>query len=304
MPTTSPATRPTGSGAFARTTITTVMAVIAALAFTFSFGNVWALALRLGVSHPVAPLIAPMVDLSVVGLMVARHHLVTTGTDPLHLRSADHLMLLCGLLTLVLNCAEPLLAEHYGRAALDTVAPALLLGWGTVGPTLLRHLHHPTPAITDSADQSPSAQTPTTDLPPTELGTEPEAGPQQAQPPTSSEAPPPEHDTEPQPELVQASDDNLAEPSAAAADTPSADHEPATPRKRTGRPPSASMDELLAVARPAVAEDGVSVAVVKEALREAGLPISSERFTKLMKLLRAEQDGPQHERALAHPAVD
>ncbi|WP_237404947.1 hypothetical protein [Actinacidiphila reveromycinica] len=35
------------------------MAVIAALAFVFSFGNVWALALRLGVPYPITPLIAP-----------------------------------------------------------------------------------------------------------------------------------------------------------------------------------------------------------------------------------------------------
>ena len=93
------------------------MAVIAALAFVFSFGNVWALALRLGVPRPIAPLIAPMVDLSVVGLLVALHHLAAHGTDPTHLRSATRLMHLCGLLTLALNTAEPLLARHYGRAA-------------------------------------------------------------------------------------------------------------------------------------------------------------------------------------------
>lgn len=45
-------------------TITAVMIVIAALAFVFSFGNVWSLSLRLGVPGPIAPLIAPMVDLS------------------------------------------------------------------------------------------------------------------------------------------------------------------------------------------------------------------------------------------------
>lgn len=46
---------------FTRHTVTVVMAVIAALAFVSSFGNVWALALRLGVPRPIAPLIAPMV---------------------------------------------------------------------------------------------------------------------------------------------------------------------------------------------------------------------------------------------------
>ncbi|MER5987903.1 DUF2637 domain-containing protein [Streptomyces sp. NPDC001787] len=64
---------------FTRRTVTVVMAVIAALAFVFSFGNVWALALRLGVPHPIAPLIAPMVDLSVVGLLVALRFLALRG---------------------------------------------------------------------------------------------------------------------------------------------------------------------------------------------------------------------------------
>ncbi|MFJ9775516.1 hypothetical protein ACIRVF_30435 [Kitasatospora sp. NPDC101157] len=58
-------------------------------------------------------------------------------------------MHLCGLLTLALNIAEPLAAGHYGRAAVDAVAPLLLLGWGQVGPQFLRHFHTvaaPTPA--------------------------------------------------------------------------------------------------------------------------------------------------------------
>ncbi|MBL1067943.1 DUF2637 domain-containing protein [Streptomyces sp. 7-21] len=126
-------------------TVTAVMAVIAGLAFVFSFGNVWALALRLGVPRPIAPLIAPMVDLSVLGLLVGLRHLSLRGVPARELRSAVRLMHLSGLLTLGLNIAEPLLAGHYGRAALDAVAPVLLLGWGAVGPGLLRHLHTPAP---------------------------------------------------------------------------------------------------------------------------------------------------------------
>ncbi|APS20375.1 SpdA protein [Streptomyces sp. Tue 6075] len=122
-------------------TITIVMILIAALAFVFSFGNVWALALRLGVPAPIAPLIAPMVDLSVVGLLVALRSLSLRGVPAGDLRSANRLMHLSGLLTLALNTAHPLLAGHYGRAALDSVAPLLLLGWGSVGPALLRHFH-------------------------------------------------------------------------------------------------------------------------------------------------------------------
>ncbi|MFJ7193610.1 DUF2637 domain-containing protein [Streptomyces bacillaris] len=126
---------------FTRRTVTVVMAVIAGLAFVFSFGNVWALALRLGVPRPIAPLIAPMVDLSVVGLLVALRFLALRGVPKVELKAGTRLLHLCGLLTLALNTAEPLLTGRYGRACLDTVAPLLLLGWGHVGPAFLAHFH-------------------------------------------------------------------------------------------------------------------------------------------------------------------
>ncbi|MFD9422342.1 MULTISPECIES: DUF2637 domain-containing protein [unclassified Streptomyces] len=132
---------------FTRHTVTAVMAIIAALAFVFSFGNVWALALRLGVPRPIAPLIAPMVDLSVVGLLVALRFLALRGIPAQELKAGTRLLHLCGVLTLALNTAEPLLIGHYGRACLDTVAPLLLLGWGRVGPAFLAQFHaatHPT----------------------------------------------------------------------------------------------------------------------------------------------------------------
>ncbi|MFM9451086.1 DUF2637 domain-containing protein [Streptomyces europaeiscabiei] len=122
-------------------TITAVMIVIAALAFVFSFGNVWSLALRLGVPGPIAPLIAPMVDLSVVGLLVALRYLSLRGLPADQMTAAARLMHFSGLLTLALNVAEPIVAGHYGRAAVDAVAPLLLLGWGSVGPQLLRAFH-------------------------------------------------------------------------------------------------------------------------------------------------------------------
>ncbi|MBQ0885400.1 DUF2637 domain-containing protein [Streptomyces sp. RM72] len=138
---------------FTRRTVTVVMAVIAALAFVFAFGNVWALALRLGVPHPIAPLIAPMVDLSVVGLLVALRFLALRGVPKAELRAGTRLLHLCGLLTLALNTAEPLLTGRYGRACLDTVAPLLLLGWGNVGPAFLAQfqtLTRPTPRLEDT----------------------------------------------------------------------------------------------------------------------------------------------------------
>ncbi|MFH8555789.1 DUF2637 domain-containing protein [Streptomyces celluloflavus] len=141
-------------------TVTVVMVVIAALAFVFSFGNVWSLALRLGVPRPVAPLIAPMVDLSVVGLLVALRYLYLRGVPAQQMKPALRLMHLSGVLTLALNIAEPLAAKHWGRAALDAVAPLLLLGWGAVGPQLLRHFDAVTAPATAPAPVPASAPAP------------------------------------------------------------------------------------------------------------------------------------------------
>ncbi|WFB08348.1 DUF2637 domain-containing protein [Streptomyces sp. LX-29] len=174
-------------------TVTVVMAVIAALAFVFSFGNVWALALRLGIPRPIAPLIAPMVDLSVVGLLVALRYLSLRGVPAQHMKSATRLMHLSGLLTLALNIAEPLATEHYGRAAVDAVAPLLLLGWGAVGPQLLRHFHTVAQAAATAPEQPApgpaDAPAPAT-APPTPAAPEPTAAP--APVPTTAPAPSPD----------------------------------------------------------------------------------------------------------------
>ena len=148
-----------GEDRFTQRTVSVVMAVIALLAFVFSFGNVWALALRLGISRPVAPLVAPMVDLSVVGLLVALRYLSLRGVPTHELRAGTRLMHLCGLLTLGLNIAEPLLLHLWGRAAVDAVAPILLLGWGQVGPQFLRQFHH----LTTPADATTPAPAPILD---------------------------------------------------------------------------------------------------------------------------------------------
>ncbi|MFE7658368.1 DUF2637 domain-containing protein [Streptomyces bottropensis] len=161
-------------------TITAVMIVIAALAFVFSFGNVWSLALRLGVPGPIAPLIAPMVDLSVVGLLVALRYLSLRGLPADQMTAATRLMHFSGLLTLALNVAEPIVAGHYGRAAVDAVAPLLLLGWGSVGPQLLRAFH------TVARPAVPA-------LLPDEIKSEPATGPEAPSPaePLTLPAPPP-----------------------------------------------------------------------------------------------------------------
>ncbi|MFD3519918.1 hypothetical protein [Streptomyces sp. NPDC058653] len=69
-----------------------------------------------------------MVDLSVVGLLVALRFLALRGVPKAELKAGTRLLHLRGLLTLALNTAEPLLTGRYGRACLDTVAPLLLLG--------------------------------------------------------------------------------------------------------------------------------------------------------------------------------
>ncbi|MGW4075792.1 hypothetical protein ACWELB_20160 [Streptomyces asiaticus] len=56
--------------------VTLIMAaVVVGLTFLFGFGNVWTLALRLGVPPWAAPLVAPAVDLSVLGLLLGTQYL-------------------------------------------------------------------------------------------------------------------------------------------------------------------------------------------------------------------------------------
>ncbi len=135
----------TPAAAFARRTVTTTMVAIAALTFTFSFGNCWALGLRLGVAPWLAPLVGPSVDLSVIGLLVGIRHMQLRGVQPAELRPARILLAFSGLATLALNIAEPLAAGSPGRAAYDSIPPLLLIGWAEVGPGLLSRLHQPEP---------------------------------------------------------------------------------------------------------------------------------------------------------------
>jgi len=277
------ATQPTG--AIGRATITVVMAATAGLAFTFSFGNVWSLALRLGIARPIAPLIAPMVDLSVVGLLVALHYLSATGTSD-ELRSVTRLLHLCGLLTLALNTAEPVIAQHYGRAFLDAVAPSLLLGWGHVGPIILRRLHTPATAVASS----PSAPVPE---PSQHMAGRTIRHAEGALAVGSATADSGDG-------LRPASDPALVMEAEAEQDPTTGDElvDGASERapvntKRTGRRPAASMDELAEIVRPAVEAHGPTQAVIKTALREVGVPIASDRLGRLTQRFKNEQAAQQ-----------
>jgi len=122
--------------------VTTIMAVVVGLTFLFGFGNVWNLALRLGVPGWVAPLVAPAVDLSVVGLLLGIHHLAAHGYTRDQLRPARRLLTFASVVTLALNTADPLITGQFGKAAFDAVGPLLLIGWAETGPALLAAIAH------------------------------------------------------------------------------------------------------------------------------------------------------------------
>jgi len=133
-------TRSASDGAAVVRAVTVIMGVVVSLTFFFGFGNVLNLALRLGVPIWVAPLVAPAVDLSILGLLLGSQHLALLGATPEQLRPTRRLLIFANVVTLALNMADPLVASYYGKAAFDAVGPLLLIGWAEVGPDLLRAL--------------------------------------------------------------------------------------------------------------------------------------------------------------------
>lgn len=130
--------------------VTAIMAAVVGLTFLFGFGNVWTLALRLGVPPWVAPLVAPAVDLSVMGILLGTRYLALRGASREQLRPARRLLVFSSFMTLALNVTDPLLAGQVGKAAFDAVGPLLLIGWAEVGPGLLQ-------AISGTHDGQPDA---------------------------------------------------------------------------------------------------------------------------------------------------
>ncbi|WP_435854132.1 replication initiator [Streptomyces subrutilus] len=90
--------------------------------------------------------------------------------DTVYAHARLRLLHLCGVLTLALNTAEPLLTGHYDRACLDTIAPLLLLGWGRVGPAFLAQFHTAT-------DPAPHLEATTASIPASSPVTESEPDP-------------------------------------------------------------------------------------------------------------------------------
>ncbi len=141
-----------------------IVGVVVALTFCFGFGNVFALGLRLGVPIWVAPLVAPAVDLSVVGLLLGSRQLAVNGGSVEVLRSARKLLIFASMVTLALNIAEPLITGRYGKAAFDAVGPLLLIGWAEVGPSMLHAMQATAadrhPAESWASDSAPPTGTP------------------------------------------------------------------------------------------------------------------------------------------------
>jgi hypothetical protein len=114
--------------------VTVIMVVVVGLAFLFGFGNVWLLALGLGVPRWVAPFVAPAVDLSVVGLLLDTRYLVLHGGRPEQLRPARRLLVFSSVMTLALNAADPLIAGLWGEGGLRRGRSAAAHRVGGSGP--------------------------------------------------------------------------------------------------------------------------------------------------------------------------
>ncbi|WP_063728957.1 hypothetical protein [Streptomyces sp. RTd22] len=140
----------------------TVAAIL--LAFLFDFGNVWALAARLGVPEHVQALVAPAVSLSYLGLMVGQQYLGLRGWSDAELRRPRIWLGLMGVMTYGLNCADAFMRGAIGEGLFDMVMPTLLLIWGEIGPWLMRQVHfartefHETPAAESPAAAEPDPQ--------------------------------------------------------------------------------------------------------------------------------------------------
>ncbi len=141
----------------------TVLAVtVGGLCFLFSLGNVYQLAVDLELWVWIRPLVAPAVDLSLVALVVGIRFLARRGVSDRELRRPRLFMLAVGLAAWALNTAGAVAERDWGKAAFDSLAPGLLIGWAEVLPWFLRQFHaitHPA-APTVPGAPGPAAATP------------------------------------------------------------------------------------------------------------------------------------------------
>ena len=110
--------------ALTRRAVTVITAAIVVMTFAFSLGNVTRLCLDLGITAWIAWLVAPAVDLSVVGLLTGTRFLSLHGYTDAQLTRLHRMLRFCGLVTLALNTAGALGHRQYGTAIVDAVGPA------------------------------------------------------------------------------------------------------------------------------------------------------------------------------------
>jgi hypothetical protein len=146
------AARPAGGADLAgeravRRFVTVLAVVVGGLCFLFSAGNVYQLAVDLGLWAWIRPLVAPAVDLSLVALVVGIRFLARRGLSGAELRRPRLFLLAVGLAAWALNTAGAVAQRDWGKAAFDSLAPGLLVGWSEVLPWFLRQFYavtHPT----------------------------------------------------------------------------------------------------------------------------------------------------------------
>ena len=102
-------------------------------------GNVLQLAVDLELWVWIRPLVAPAVDLSLVALVVGIRFLARRGVSGTELRRPRLFMLAVGLAAWALNTAHAVAERDWGKAAFDSLAPGLLIGWAEVLRWFLRH---------------------------------------------------------------------------------------------------------------------------------------------------------------------
>jgi hypothetical protein len=118
--------------------VTVLAVIVGGLCFLFSLGNVYQLAVDLQLWVWIRPLVAPAVDLSLVALVVGIRFLARRGVTSRELRRPRLFMLAVGLAAWALNTAGAVAEGDWGKAAFDSLAPGLLIGWAEVLPWFLR----------------------------------------------------------------------------------------------------------------------------------------------------------------------
>jgi hypothetical protein len=126
--------------------VTVLAVIVGGLCFLFSAGNVYQLAVDLELWVWIRPLVAPAVDLSLVALVVGIRFLARRGVSGRELRRPRLFLLVVGLAAWALNTAGAVADRDWGKAAFDSLAPGLLIGWAEVLPWFLRQFR----AVTQS----------------------------------------------------------------------------------------------------------------------------------------------------------